>query len=178
MDANNPCQNYGPVTKPPIYPGKLLYGWNSPFLSQTPLTYVKEWAEVCVSCDAQLYTPLFWRFCLFNADLFLRHHFGHILWREDSLEKTKTLGEVESSRKRRRHCGEIDWPSSRSHGLYFARHRAVHNRRFWRSLIHRVTITWGATWGHIIITYCFPHIIFFLSKPASELLFALKEEET
>ena len=48
-------------------------------------------------------------------------HFGHIMRRQDSLDKTIMLGKVEGSRKRRRTKYEMDRLTKRSHRLQFTR---------------------------------------------------------
>ena len=73
--------------------------------------------------------------------------FGHIKRRAESLEKTIMLGKVEGSRKRGRRKEPMDF---RLQELS----RAVEDRIFWRSFIHRVNVRWRRldgmsrkTWG-------------------------------
>ena len=67
-------------------------------------------------------------------------YFGHIMRRQDSLEKTIMLGKVEGSRKRGR--ANMRWidPIKEAIGLSLQElSRAVEDRTLWTSLIHRVT---------------------------------------
>ena len=69
-------------------------------------------------------------------------YFGHIMRRQDSLEKTIMLGKVEGSRKRGR--PNMRWIDSIKAAMGIGLQdlsRAVEDRTLWTSLIHRVTRT-------------------------------------
>lgn len=71
-------------------------------------------------------------------------YFGHIMSRDVYLEKTIRLGKPEGNRKRGRpHMGRIDFLTETT-GLNLQElNKAVEVRIFWRSLIHRGSISWS-----------------------------------
>ena len=69
-----------------------------------------------------------------------RSNFGHLLRREDSLEKTLMLGKIEGTRRRGRQ--RMRWLDSvlEATGVSLAKLReAVKDRRAWRALVYGVT---------------------------------------
>ena len=75
-------------------------------------------------------------------------YFGHIMRRQDSLEKTIMLGKVEGSRKRGR--PNMRWIDSIEEAIGMSLQelsRAVEDRTLWTSLIHRVARSWRPLHG-------------------------------
>ena len=71
-------------------------------------------------------------------------YFGHVMSRQDTLEKTIMLGNVEGSRERGR--PNIRWTDTlrKSQALILQElSRAVEDRTFWSLLIHKVAINQG-----------------------------------
>ena len=70
-------------------------------------------------------------------------YFGHLMKREDSLEKTMMLGKCEG--KRRRGQQRMRWLNSviEATNMDLTKLReAVEDRRAWRALVHGVTKSW------------------------------------
>ena len=71
-------------------------------------------------------------------------YFGHLMRREDSLEKTSMLGKCEGKR-RRRGRQRTKWLDSviEATNMNLTQLRvAVEDRRAWRALVHEVTKSW------------------------------------
>ena len=67
------------------------------------------------------------------------HYFGHLMRREDSLEKTLMLGKCEGRRRGRRRTRWLDSVIEATNMNLTKFWEAVKDRRAWRALLHGVT---------------------------------------
>ena len=67
-------------------------------------------------------------------------YFGHLMRREDSLEKTLMLGKCEGKRRRgRQRTRWLDSVTKATHMNFTQLQKPVEERRAWRALVHGIT---------------------------------------
>ena len=83
----------------------------------------------------------------------LKHqYFGHLMWTDNSLEKSLMLGKIEGRRRRRRQ--RMRWLDNITNIMRGKLQEMVRDREAWRATVHGVTSSrrWLGDWTTIILS--------------------------